>query len=227
MVNPQKENGFTPISNELLEAIYSSPFNATQLKIVMVVCRYTYGFSRKEHYLSESFIAKAIGTTRQHTLRELNKLIGKNVIIVIKSYTGTTPRILALNKYYDKWGLKIEVYNPTRVQSNTGVQSNTSRGVQSNTQDNQNLKQNLKQGILKESISNLTPIQQTIEDFKDMRKAIKKPITPGGLAILLKNLEGMANTDEKKIEILEQSILNNWNGVYELKGGTKNNWGDF
>jgi phage replication O-like protein O len=101
--NPQKENGYTPISNELLEVIYKSKFNATQLKILLIVCRYTYGFSRKEHSISESFIAKGINISKRYISNELNNLIKQKVIKVIKSHTDTTAKILGLNKHYDEW----------------------------------------------------------------------------------------------------------------------------
>ena len=56
MASPQKENGSTDIANELLEAIYSSNFNAPQLDIIYCLIRYTYGFHRKSHKLSINFI---------------------------------------------------------------------------------------------------------------------------------------------------------------------------
>ena len=61
MANPKLENGYSPIANEILEQLCRQNLNGTQFRIIMVVWRYTYGFSRKEHELSETFISKAIG----------------------------------------------------------------------------------------------------------------------------------------------------------------------
>ena len=47
MANPQKENGYTTIANELLEAIYCSKFSPTEFKMLLFIFRYTYGFNRK------------------------------------------------------------------------------------------------------------------------------------------------------------------------------------
>ena len=58
MANPQLENGYTRISNELLDAIGKANFSATELEIVLCVIRFTYGFGRTSHKLSASFIAE-------------------------------------------------------------------------------------------------------------------------------------------------------------------------
>ena len=59
-------------------------------------------------------------------------------------------------------------------------------------------------------------LTDTFRDFATMRKAIKKRATK----VLLGKLDKLANGDkELVIKILEQSILNNWQSVYELKDG--------
>lgn len=63
-----------------------------------------------------------------------------------------------------------------------------------------------------------TPLENSIDDFVEMRKKIRKPITDKGIELLLKNLEKLSGGDEsKKILIIEQSIMNSWQGVFELK----------
>ena len=60
----------------------------------------------------------------------------------------------------------------------------------------------------------------TFKDFEIMRKAIKKPLTERATKVLLGKLDKLANDDkELVVKILEQSILNNWQSVYELKDG--------
>jgi len=63
-------------------------------------------------------------------------------------------------------------------------------------------------------------LTDTFRDFAIMRKAIKKPLTERATKVLLGKLDKLANSDkELVIKILEQSILNNWQSVYELKDG--------
>ena len=66
-------------------------------------------------------------------------------------------------------------------------------------------------------------LTDTFRDFAIMRKAIKKPLTERATKVLLGRLDKLANSDkELVIKILEQSILNNWQSVYELKDGVNN-----
>ena len=103
MSDVQLENGYTRIANELLEVIYSTNFNATQLKIVLCIIRYTYGFSRISHNISISFLSKATGVSKRYISDELKKMIDNKVVTVIQEHSTTTSRILKLNKNYSQW----------------------------------------------------------------------------------------------------------------------------
>ena len=50
-----------------------------------------------------------------------------------------------------------------------------------------------------------------------MRKTIKKPLTDKAKELILSKLSKMADGDEEKIAILNQSIENSWQGVFPLK----------
>lgn len=59
-------------------------------------------------------------------------------------------------------------------------------------------------------------LRKPLREFVKMRKAIKKPLTTYGLSLLLGNLFKLANTDEEQVKIIEQSILNGWQGIFPL-----------
>lgn len=58
MANPQIENGYTAVANEILDNLYKFSLNGTELKVISCIFRYTFGFHRKSHKLSASFIAR-------------------------------------------------------------------------------------------------------------------------------------------------------------------------
>lgn len=61
-------------------------------------------------------------------------------------------------------------------------------------------------------------LNKAIKDFVDMRKRIKKPLTERALNILFVKLDTLSGgNDSNKIKILENSILNCWQGIFELK----------
>ncbi|USK46321.1 replication protein [Cytobacillus oceanisediminis] len=102
MASPQTKNGYTRIANEILEKIAKTDLNGTQLRIVMVIWRYTYGFSRKEYEISLAFLAEAIDTLRGHVDRELTNLINRKIINVV-GIGKRRGRILSFNKNYEEW----------------------------------------------------------------------------------------------------------------------------
>ena len=64
-------------------------------------------------------------------------------------------------------------------------------------------------------------LKQTIYDFIKMRKIIKRPMTTRAVSDLLKKLNRLSdNIDEQKL-ILEKSILNCWQDIYQLKDDEK------
>lgn len=60
-------------------------------------------------------------------------------------------------------------------------------------------------------------LQNALKAFLQMRSFIKKPMTEYALKLMLKKLDEIGNTDDAKIAILNQSITNNWQGIFPLK----------
>lgn len=59
-------------------------------------------------------------------------------------------------------------------------------------------------------------LRAALQDFADMRKAMKAPLTQRACVLLRNNLEKLASDEETQIAILNQSIMNNWKSVYPL-----------
>lgn len=60
-------------------------------------------------------------------------------------------------------------------------------------------------------------LEDTIKEFKQMRKMMKKPLTENAVKRLVKRLDAMTDSEEEKIEILNQSIDHGWLDVYPIK----------
>jgi hypothetical protein len=70
---------------------------------------------------------------------------------------------------------------------------------------------------IEENRKEISAIGIAVDDFKDFRKKIKKPMTDRAVELLLKELDKLASDDETKIAIINQSIVNSWQGVFPLK----------
>lgn len=75
-------------------------------------------------------------------------------------------------------------------------------------------------------ISSYTSNENLIEAlnaFVEMRISIKAKPTERAVKMLLNKLDKMSQSDDEKILILENSIMNNWKDVYELKNQQRGN----
>ena len=144
MAKPQIENGYTKIANEILEVVQHFKFTVNEMKLIMCIWRFTYGFQRKEHEMSLSFFEQHTGLTRGRVNKSLKDLKENNVIFVQKG-NAKKSNSYSFNKNYDEW--KKEKYASfTSVQDDTAtsVQDDTATSVQDDTQE-RNIKENIKE----------------------------------------------------------------------------------
>lgn len=64
-------------------------------------------------------------------------------------------------------------------------------------------------------------LKNALLEFVKMRQRIKKPMTNYALTLLTKKLDRMTASEDVKLEILNQSIVNGWQDIYELKQSRK------
>ncbi len=118
MANPQKENGFTPIANELVEAYQQLHLSGNQWQIIWTIIRLTYGWNKKVDAISLSMFEKCTGIDRRNLKRNLDILVQRRIISrdgsgYIKKY--------GMNKDYESW--------QTGAKNNTSVKNNTITSV--------------------------------------------------------------------------------------------------
>ncbi len=75
--NPQVENGYTRIANEIMEALAKYRIPGEQMQCLMVNFRQTYGWQKKTADISLNEFALATGIHRANVHRTLNKLKSK------------------------------------------------------------------------------------------------------------------------------------------------------
>jgi len=94
--NPEVKDGYTPIANELMEAFSRLSLTQYEFRVLIVVLRKTYGWSKKEDCLSLSQISEISGIKKPHVSRALTLLRQRNIV---------TPRgnKIGLNKYWSQW----------------------------------------------------------------------------------------------------------------------------
>jgi len=96
MANPQLENGYTRIANELLVALTKIDMPPTCFRIALYVIRMTYGYGLKNDYFPVMKIAESIGIHRVVVTRNLVMLKKANIVVRDGQKIG-------IQKDFDKW----------------------------------------------------------------------------------------------------------------------------
>lgn len=96
MANPQRENGSTDIANEILDVLCAFRVPGELRQILDAIIRKTYGWHKKEDFISNSQIMKMTGLLKGNVSRGLSKLITHKLVI-------KTDNKLQLNKNYEEW----------------------------------------------------------------------------------------------------------------------------
>lgn len=156
----------------------------------------------------------------------------RTAILKLKSTGEIT--VKTTNKFQLVTVVNFEDYQSYEDETNRQINTQINRQITDNQQtnnrqitDNQQQRKNDKNIRIKEdkkyiysdSLSKIQneELKQTLNDFIDMRKTIKKPLTGKALNLIISKLDTMANDDSEKILILEQSIMSNWQGIFPLK----------
>lgn len=109
---------------------------------------------------------------------------------------------------------KYQIFDQQIDQQATNKRPTTDQQATTN-KNNKNIK-NIKE--CKEIIySDVPELNEAIIAFIDYRKSIKKPMSDRAITLLLGKLNKMSNSVQEQIEILNQSILNGWQGIFPLK----------
>lgn len=100
--SPQKENGYTPIANELLEAMAMFRIPGECEQVLKVIIRKTYGYNKREDAIANSQFVEATGMKKGNVSRALSKLITNRVVIKSDNKKDDC-NIFKINKDYHDW----------------------------------------------------------------------------------------------------------------------------
>ena len=106
--------------------------------------------------------------------------------------------------------LKITVFATIRPQP---IDNKSTASRQQADTTNNNNKNNKNNNIY----SDEPKLDTAVKEFITFRKKIKKPMTDHAVKLMLSKLNKLTSDIDEQVEILNQSILNGWQGIYPLK----------
>lgn len=102
MANPQKEHGYTPIANELLDALIRFRIPGELRLVFDAIMRKTYGFNKKSDAISLTQFMEMTGLKKPNVFRCLVRLIEHQIVIKI-DYKMKIGDSYQINKDYQAW----------------------------------------------------------------------------------------------------------------------------
>lgn len=96
MASPQKENGFTPIANEIVEHLVYVKMSGTEWQYVMCIFRKTYGWNKKEDWVTNSQIVAMTGLKKERVSEAKSRLLARNIVTENRNK-------ISIQKDWEKW----------------------------------------------------------------------------------------------------------------------------
>lgn len=228
------DDGFTRIANELLEAVMHAGLSQHQLLVFMAVMRKTYGFNKKSDWVSNEQISVLTGILPHKCSAAKSALVKRGIL----TQTG---RVIGINKAVSEWsslpvkGKEKKPYLKKVTLPESGKKSlpesgNASYPNQVNTKDKhtKDNKDNINNPPKSPRAVSFDASAVQLPDWlsaeiwsswvayrRDLKKPIKSQQTVTQAINLLDRCRLNGYSPE---EIINQSIANGWQGLFEPKG---------
>ncbi|EPY5534639.1 replication protein [Klebsiella pneumoniae] len=228
------DDGFTRIANELLEAVMRAGLSQHQLLVFMAVMRKTYGFNKKSDWVSNEQLSELTGILP-------HKCSAAKSVLVKRGILTQTGRVIGINKTVSEWsslpvkGKEKKPYLKKVTLPESGKKSlpesgnayypnqvNTKDKHTKDNKDNINNPPKSPRAVSFDALAVQLPDWLSAEIWsswvayrRDLKKPIKSQQTVTQAINLLDRCRLNGYTPD---EIINQSIANGWQGLFEPKG---------
>lgn len=228
------DDGFTRIANELLEAVMHAGLSQHQLLVFMAVMRKTYGFNKKSDWVSNEQLSELTGILP-------HKCSAAKSVLVKRGILTQTGRVIGINKTVSEWsslpvkGTEKKPYLKKVTLPESGKKSlpesgnayypnkvNTKDKHTKDNKDNINNPPKSPRAVSFDALAVQLPDWLSAEIWsswvayrRDLKKPIKSQQTVTQAINLLDRCRLNGYSPE---EIINQSIANGWQGLFEPKG---------
>ncbi|HBV3516793.1 TPA: replication protein [Klebsiella pneumoniae] len=228
------DDGFTRIANELLEAVMHAGLSQHQLLVFMAVMRKTYGFNKKSDWVSNEQLSELTGILP-------HKCSAAKSVLVKRGILTQTGRVIGINKTVSEWsslpvkGKEKKPYLKKVTLPESGKKSlpesgnayypnqvNTKDKHTKDNKDNINNPPKSPRAVSFDALAVQLPDWLSAEIWlswvayrRDLKKPIKSQQTVTQAINLLDRCRLNGYSPE---EIINQSIANGWQGLFEPKG---------
>lgn len=160
----------------------------------------------------------------------------EDLALLIKWSVATATRVV--KSLVDKWYIDIKIKRIIWAWTDRKLRLNPTKIILISQINQNDVSETSNWGVIKEYIENNKinkgnqnsdklddKLLDALQEFREMRKMIKKPLTSRAEKRLIAKLDKLWKNDDEKVDILHQSIDHCWQDVYELqtnKNSTQN-----
>jgi len=227
MADPQLENGHTRIANEILEHLMRIQLSPNQWQVLLCIIRKTYGFQKKVDRIANFQIAEATGLGKTVVSRTIRNLRERNLINRNGKHTG-------IQKDWERWvklaeqsTLSVKLAELLTNEKLAEQSTKVSRAANHKTPPPgdptplppgtpPNNKETVQKKIPKIKIPEWID-KNLWDDFLEMRKKKRAPPTDRAIELLIKELGKLKAEGNDPNDVLKQSIMRNYTGVFPVK----------
>ena len=225
IVKADIENGFDRLAHELTNALAKNhaSLSGCEYQILFALISKTFRFHKKDDWIANVQLSEITGMSEAHVSKIVRSLNAKNVIRKDGKKTGINPVI-------SEWKINQSVKKSTQKKStnrfleiNQSVQEiNPIRPPQKketitkeiNTKEKGNKKPSVKSEILSMDIPRSLSFDMWV-NWVENRAENKKPMTVRSAKMQVKRLEAWQAKGHNLDEIIQTSIANNYQGLFE------------
>ena len=245
MANPQTEEGHIDIAHDIAEALMRINLSAYESRVLWFIFRKTYGWKKKMDWITLSQFSTCIGLDRRLIHRAITELSSKGMIVIERDDSQRLR--YGFQKDYEKWTVDVKKRPHSKKEELNQCDKSilSSKGMIVIERDDELSSKGMtrlsskgihtKETITKETITKEKAQaprlpewipQNTFQEYLEMRRKIRKPLLEKSFPRFFSHLKKLCDTTRASPEqLLDQSIINSWQGIFPLKVGGNGNGG--
>ncbi|PHS59321.1 MAG: hypothetical protein COB03_03230 [Alteromonas sp.] len=232
IVKADIENGFDRLAHELTNALAKNhaSLSGCEYQILFALISKTFRFHKKDDWIANVQLSEITGMSEAHVSKIVRSLNAKNVIRKDGKKTGINPvisewkinqsvkkstqkkstnRFLEINQSVQEINQSVEKTQPIRP-----PQKKETITKEINTKEKGNKKPSVKSEILSMDIPRSLSFDMWV-NWVENRAENKKPMTVRSAKMQIKRLEAWQAKGHNLDEIIQTSIANNYQGLFE------------
>ncbi|MBU1100596.1 MAG: replication protein [Bacteroidetes bacterium] len=223
------QHGYTKVPHYILEKLFEMNISGLQLRVLLVLLRYTLGFNRNSYRFSLGFLARVLNTKPPRISEALKVIIDKKLVNVVEERKGSRARMLELNQsiFFGNDESEADQHTGTTMFDiggcfNSEIDNSSIPLARAHKRKKKIIKEiEVGTNSLPEELCEVDGFKEAFQEWSEHRKAMKKPLTPQAMNQQLKKLIILKADGQNIIDVINKAIESGWQSFYPIVSNEK------